>query len=179
MNFLSTLCRGLQSLFRKRRVDRELDEELAGFADASAADKERAGMSREAALRAARIEIGSPVASVKHKVWSARWESIPENLLKDLRFAVRLLLRSPAFAIIAILSLTLGIGANTAIFTLLNAVLLRPLPVHNPKELVLFGDGRARAAQARFPSGSWRLFSYPFFHDLQTEGNLIFRSYRN
>lgn len=166
MNFLSNLYRGLQFLFHKRRVDRELDEELAAFAEASAADKERAGMSREAAMRAARIEIGS-VASVKHKVWSARWESVPDNLLKDLRFATRQLLRSPGFATIAILSLMLGIGANTAIFTLLNAVLLRPLPVHNPKELVLFGDGRARGSTGSIPDGSWRLFSYPFFHDLQ------------
>jgi predicted permease len=166
MNFLSNLNRGLQSLFRKSRVDRELDEELASFAEASAADKQRAGMSREAAMRAARIEIGS-VTSVKHKVWSARWESIPENLLKDLRFATRQLLRSPGFALIAILSLTLGIGANTAIFTLLNAILLRPLPVHNPKELVLFGDGRARGSTGSVPDGSTRLFSYPFFHDFQ------------
>ena len=166
MNFLTNLYRGLQSLFLKRRVDRELDEELAAFAEASAADKQRSGMSPEAALRAARIEIGS-AASVKHKVWSARWESIPENLLKDLRFAIRQLLRSPGFATIAILSLTLGIGANTAIFTLLNAILLRPLPVQNPKELVLFGDGRARGSTGSIPDGSSRLFSYPFFHDLQ------------
>ena len=133
MRLLSNAIFGLRSLFQKRRVDRELDEELAAFAEASSADKQRAGMSPQAAERAARIEIGS-VSSIKHRVWSSRWESIPDNLLKDLRFAVRQLLRSPGFAIIAIVSLTLGIGANTAIFTLLDAVLLRPLPVQNPGE---------------------------------------------
>ena len=177
MNFLSNLYRGLQSLFRKRLVDREFDEELAAFADASAADKERTGMSREAALRAARIEIGS-VASVKHKVWSARWESIPENLLKDLRFAVRLLLRSPAFAFIAILSLTLGIGANTAIFTLLNAILLRPLPVQNPRELVLFGDGKAQGSTGSVPDGSTEAVLLSVLSRLSAERYLVFRHRR-
>ena len=166
MNLLMNLYRGLRSLFQKRRVNREIDEELAAFAEASAADKQRAGMSREAAVRAARIEIGSS-GSVKHQVWSSRWESIPDNLLKDLRFAIRQLLRSPSFAIIAILSLALGIGANTAIFTLLNAILLRPLPVQNPGELLLFGNGNAEGSTESVPDGSWRLFSYSFFRDFR------------
>ncbi len=166
MNLLVNLLRGLRSLFQKRHVDRELDEELAAFAAASAADKERTGMSSEAAARAARIEIGS-AGSVKHQVWSSRWESMPDNLLKDLRFAMRQLLRSPGFAIIAIVSLTLGIGANTAIFTLLDAVLLRPLPVQNPGELVLFGDGNAQGSTLSVPDGTWNLFSYSFFHDFR------------
>lgn len=166
MNFVKNLYRGLQSLFQKRRVDRELDEELAAFAEASAADKQRAGMSEEAALRAAHIEIGS-AGSIKHRVWSSRWESLPDNLLKDLRFAVRQLRRSPGFAVIAIVSLTLGIGANTAIFTLLNAILLRPLPVQNPGELLLFGEGKTQGSTLSVPNESWGLFSNPFLHDFR------------
>ena len=166
MNVLTNILRGLRSLFQKRRVDQELDEELAAFAEASAADKQRAGMSPQAAARAARIEIGSN-ATVKHQVWSARWESIPENLFQDLRFALRQLVRKPGFTVIAIASLTLGIGANTAIFTLLNAILLRNLPVQSPKELLLFGDGSAQGSTNSVPEGSWRLFSYSFFHDIR------------
>lgn len=166
MNLFMNLYRGLRSLFQKRQVDRELDEELAAFAEASVADKQRAGMSLQEAARAARIEIGS-AGSVKHQVWSSRWESIPENLLKDLRFAIRQLLRSPGFAIIAIVSLALGIGANTAIFTLLNVILLRPLPVQNPKELLLFGNGSARGSTGSVPEGHTNLFSYSFFKDLR------------
>jgi predicted permease len=166
MNLLINFFHGLRSLFQKRRIDCELDEELASFAEASAADKQRAGMSPQAAARAARIEIGS-AASVKHQVWSSRWESIPDDLFQDLRFALRQLFRSPGFTVIALLSLTLGIGANTAIFTLLDAILLRPLPVHSPKELLLFGDGTAQGSTSAVPDGSWNLFSYSFFHDFR------------
>ncbi|MGB6688604.1 MAG: ABC transporter permease [Terracidiphilus sp.] len=166
MNLLMNFYRGLQSLFQKRRVDQELDEELAAFAEASAADKRRAGMSPQDAVRAARIEMGS-AASVKHQVWSSRWESIADNLFQDLRFALRQLARKPGFTAIAIASLTLGIGANTAIFTLLNAILLRPLPVESPRELLLFGDGNAMGSTSSVPDGSWRLFSYAFFHDFR------------
>ena len=166
MNMLMNLIRGLRSIFQKRRVDRELDEELAAFAEASAADKLRSGMSPQAAARAARAEIGS-IGSVKHRVWSSRWESIADNLFHDLRFALRQLFRSPGFTLIAVLSLTLGIGANTAIFTLLNAILFRPLPVQKPKELLLFGNGRSQGSTGSVPDESWNLFSYSFFHDFR------------
>jgi predicted permease len=170
MNLLMNLFRGTRSLFGKGRVNRELDEELAAIEEASAADKERAGMSSEDARRAARAEIGS-AGSVKHQVWSSRWESVPDNLFHDVRFALRQLLRSRGFTAIAILSLALGIGANTAIFTLLNVILLRPLPVQNPRELLLFGDGRASGSTSSIPDSSWRLFSYSFFRDFRQKNS--------
>jgi predicted permease len=84
-----------------------------------------------------------------------------DSILKDTRFAIRGLWRRPGFALIAITTLALGIGANTAIFTLVNAVLLKPLPVKNPEELVLFNDSASEGIQAGDPTtGEWRLFSY-------------------
>lgn len=165
MTWLRNLTTGLRSLIQKPRVDNELDEELAAFAAASAADKQRAGMSPREASRAARAEMGS-VAAVKHQVWSSRWEGALDNFFHDLRYSFRMLLKSPSFTLIALLSLALGIGANTAIFTLFNTILLRPLPVLKPQELFLFGPGRAAGSTDGLPDGKTQLFSYPFFREI-------------
>src|SRR5687767_11517193 len=85
-----------------------------------------------------------------------------ENLLKDLRYGFRGLLKRKAFAAIAVLTLALGIGANTAIFTLVNAVMLKTLPVSNPQELVLFSDmtGEGTSIEDTPRTGKWSRFSY-------------------
>ena len=134
MAFLRNLTRGLRGLFRKESVEHELDEELREFLDNSVAEKIRDGMSREQAGRTAKMELGG-MEAVKEKVRAATWESWIEALWSDVRFAFRLLHFNPIFAITAILSLALGIGANTAIFQLIDAVRLRTLPVHNPQEI--------------------------------------------
>ena len=89
------------------------------------------------------------------------------QLVQDSRFAFRQLKRSPGFALTAVITLALGIGANTAIFTLLNAILLRPLPVSNPDQLLFFGNGTAEGSTQSVPDGSARLFSYSFFLDFR------------
>jgi len=139
MNLLKNFAKGIASLFHRQAVERDLDEELQGYLEASAAHKLRGGMTDEEARRAARAELGSS-NSVKHQIWSSRWESTLEGILQDTRVSVRTLLKSPGFTAVALMSLALGIGGNTAIFTLINQVLLRNLPVHAPKQLVAFGD---------------------------------------
>jgi len=168
MNPLTKLIAGLKSLLRKPQIDRELEEELDTYLHASATHKEQSGMTREEAQRAAKKEIGSR-NTLKHQVWTSRWESTLDNTLQDIRLGVRSLLKSPGFTLVAILSLALGIGANTSIFTLLNAILLRPLPVPHPEQLVLFGDGQDVGSNDALPNRSWGLFSYPTFHEFRAK----------
>jgi predicted permease len=86
-----------------------------------------------------------------------------ESILKDLRYGVRMLVKTPVFSLIAVLTLALGIGANTAIFTLINSVLIRPLPVGNPQGLVMVGDPARGASGQSFGSPRVDMFSYPQF----------------
>jgi predicted permease len=137
MNWLTNFAKGMASLFRRQRVERELDEELQGYLEASTAHKRDSGMTEEQARRAAKAEVGS-CNSVKHQIWSSRWESTVEGILQDLRVSVRTLGKSPGFTAVALLSLALGIGGNTAIYTLINQVMLRNLPVRDPQQLVAF-----------------------------------------
>src|SRR5258705_8201498 len=135
MSLLTSVLQGLRSLFRKVQVNKELDEELNGFLEMAAEEKMKEGMSRKDALRAVRLERGS-LEITKEVVRSAGWESFVETLWQDVRFGLRTLRKNPAFAAIVILTLALGIGASTAIFSVVDAVLLKPLPFKDSDRLV-------------------------------------------
>ncbi|HTB98263.1 MAG TPA: ABC transporter permease [Terracidiphilus sp.] len=156
----------LVRLFARKRMETDLDKELRFHFESQVADKVRSGIPENEARRLTRIEFGG-LEQIKEDCRESRGTMWVESLAQDIRYGVRQLCKAPGFTSIAILSLTLGIGANTAIFTLLNAILLRPLPVENPKQLLLFGDGRAAGSTQAVPDESWRLFSDAFFHDFR------------
>ncbi len=132
---LTDVLAGLRSLFHSRRIETELDAELQSFIEASTAEKICRGVSAQEAARAARVEMGSSNA-VKHRIRAAGWEAGIESFWKNVRYGVRRLWRSPGFTIFAVLAVTIGIGANTAIFSIVEAVLLRSLPFPEPQRLV-------------------------------------------
>lgn len=123
-----------RNLFRRRGVERDLDQEVHSYADLLADEKVRSGARPEAARRAALIELGG-VEQVKEQVRDVRAGTLLESLAQDLRYGSRLLVKSPVFTLVATLSLALGIGANTAIFQLLDVLRIRTLPVPQPQEL--------------------------------------------
>ncbi|WP_348260608.1 ABC transporter permease [Telmatobacter sp. DSM 110680] len=169
MDWLKSLAKGIVSLFQRRLVERELDEELQGYLEASVAHKQSNGMTAEQARRAAMVEFGSG-NSVKHQIWASRWESAMEGILKDIRLSTRSLLKSPGFTATALLSLALGIGGNTAIFTLINQVLLRNLPVRDPQQLVTFGKSEYGGVAGGIDLGGFGGY-FPWDFTRQMEAN--------
>jgi len=166
MAILSRITRGFRALVGRRKVERDLDDELGAYLNAAIDEKIARGMPRDQAIRTARRELGS-AAAVKDYTRDAGWETVVESLWLDIRLAGRTLRKNPGFAAIAVLTLTLGIGANTAVFTLLDAVLLKPLPVPAPHELVmLYETAPDVAPDATGGSGRYLRFSYPRFERL-------------
>ena len=150
---IQSIVAGVRALFHKNQVEQEMDEELRGYLDAAVKDKMRSGMSREKALRAARVEMGS-LDAVKEEVRSAGWELTLETIWQDLRFGLRVLRRNPGFTAVAALTLALGIGGTVVVFSLLDAVLLRPLPYPHSEQLFrlfpLEGERKRGVEQASY-----------------------------
>jgi len=129
----------LGRLFRRRQMEAELDKELRFHFESQVADKVRSGIPEAEARRQARLEFGG-IEQIKEDCRERRGTMGLESLLQDARYTMRQMRHSPGFAAVAILTVALGTGATTAIFTLVNAVLLRSLPVARPDELYRIGD---------------------------------------
>jgi putative ABC transport system permease protein len=132
---LTDLLHRLRSLFTRDRVDRELDEEMRFHLDQQIATYVRQGMTRDEAERRARVEFGG-LDQIREEHRDQRGVALVEDLARDVRYGVRQLRRSPAFAAAALLCLALGIGATTAVYSLVDAILLRPLPFKDADRLV-------------------------------------------
>jgi len=165
MSMLRKITSGLRSLFRKERVDQELNEEFGAYLEMAAEEKMKRGTNRQEALRAVRLEQGT-VEIAKEIVRAGGWESFVETCWQDLRYGFRRLRMAPAFTIATVLTLALGIGATTSIFTLVHAVLLKSLPVANPDELYRLGrESRCcyqggYSQEKEFSLASYELYKY-------------------
>jgi predicted permease len=166
--FLRSFLTGLGSLFHKERRSQEMDEELRSYLAAAVEEKMRSGISYPEALRAAKVEMGS-MEAVKQEIRSSGWESTVDSLCSDFRFSLRMLAKSPGFTAVAILSLALGVGANTAIFTLINDLMIKQLPVRQPDQLVSFGEPSGSGIAGTLSVGTGGLFSYDFFRKIRKQ----------
>lgn len=158
------VLRRVRNLWRREQLYAEIDEELRAHLELAAEDAARAGMPPEQAHRVARLRFGNPVAMRERTAW-ADTAPVLESIWRDLRHTIRKLGRSPVFTATVVVTLALGIGATTAIFTLIQQVMLRSLPVVQPSQLWRVGDSATCCFSAGYTQGDkarndWSLFSW-------------------
>lgn len=160
--WLRVLLQRLLGMFQKGKRDHELDEEIKSHLEMQVDENIRRGMSLEEARYAAQRSFGG-VDQIKELYRDRRGVPIIETTLQDVRFAIRVLSRSPVYTTVVVLTLAIGIGANTAIFSLVDAVLIRLLPVNHPEQLVAIDTFNQRGERINF--------SYPLFEQLRDRTN--------
>ncbi len=161
---LNEVIRRLRALIRREEMEKELDEELRFHLEKEVEQNLRRGMSAEEARRVAFVSLGG-VEKMKEESRDVRGVRLIEEFWQDVRYGVRMLTKNPGFTLVALLSLALGIGVNTATFSVVDAVLLRPLPISEPNQLVTVFTQR----EAELNSG----FSYPDYLDYRDRNEVF------
>ena len=172
---LADLLIRLRGLFRRDTVERELDEELRFHFERLVDAHIQSGLPLSEARRRARLELGG-LDQVKEHCRDARGTRFLETRFRDIRYALRVLRKSPAYTVVAILTLALGIGGTTAIFTLIQQVMLRSLPVSQPDQLwrvgdtalCCYSDGYTQGDGNLRPQNDWNLFSWEAYKVFRT-----------
>jgi putative ABC transport system permease protein len=162
LSFWRHCTHGLRALVKREAADREIADEVSHYLDESAAAFVRKGLSADEARRAARLELGGPTA-VHEQVRGYGWENAAGILFGDLRYAARRLVGNPGFTAVSVVTLALGIGASTAIFSVVDAVLLRALPYRDPQKIVRVWE--------QAPNGHRMNLADPNFDDFHTQNN--------
>src|SRR5437588_96625 len=185
MTLWNRLRSWVQAILRRSRMESEMDAELRFHIEAYAGDLIRSGALRSEAMRRARMEFGG-IEQAKEECRDARGVHLLDSLLQDLRYGLRMVRKSPGFTAVAVLALTLGIGANTAIFSLIDVILLRPLPVRDSDHVVVLRWGAHKQPHAHGygdfgfchinGDGTERMgcsFPYPFFEQLSSQAGIF------
>ena len=166
MSLWRQLTRGLRALTHRDTADRDVADEVQDYLEQATAALEKSGLSRDDARSCARVEFGNPTVIREH-VRSYGWEGLFGTLAADLHYAARQLLHNPGFALVGILTLALGIGASTAIFSAVNPILFQPLPYPHADRVTMIQEMRG--------NGSPRRPSFGTFHGL-AEGSDTFEA---
>lgn len=172
MSLPGEIKRRIQMLFHRDQLNRDLEEEMRLHLDLRRQQQIDRGLTESAAARTAHLKFGN-ITRIKEKSLMTWGSETLECFLQDALYGIRAMLRSPALTLVALLSLALGIGANTAIFSLLDAVLLRSLPVKDPHQLLLMGTGDWNGTSDAFALTD--AYSYPFYRQFQQK-NAVFSS---
>jgi predicted permease len=162
MSIWRQLTRGLRVLTNRRAADQDIADEVESYLEQAAQDFEAKGMSPGEARRAVRLHLGNTI-TVREQVRSYGWENVISGRVSDVRFAARRLRHNPAFTAVCVLTLAIGIGANSAIFSVINGILLKPLPYQNPDELI---DLNHTAPGVNFPNADPAPFLYFTYREL-------------